>query len=113
MMKYGMLTIFCFLFMGQVLFAQSSGDYPEKKVKTEKKEFKFIGYYFMRGALSDIAPTNEFLKGQVVGRFFGGNSTATTNSLSSYVEQRFIPMITYSPRLFDGWAKMRMSFEFD
>ena len=113
MMKYGMLTIFCFLFMGNVLFAQSSGDYPEKKVKTEKKEFKFIGYYFMRGALSDIAPTNEFLKGQVVGRFFGGNSTASSNALSSYVEQRFIPMITYSPRLFDGWAKMRMSFEFD
>ena len=59
-----------------------------------------------------MAPTNEFLKGQVVGRLFGGNTTFT-RPRSSYAEQRFIPMFTYSPRLFDGWAKIRASFEFD
>jgi hypothetical protein len=67
----------------------------------------------MRFEQSNIAPTNEFLKGQTVGRLFGGNTTQTSAKLSMYAEQRFIPFITYSPRLFDGWAKMRMSFEFD
>ena len=112
-MKFSLLILFFYLFFGLSAFAQIADTFDEKKVKEDKKEFSFIGYYFMRGEMSDVAPTNEFLKGQVVGRLFGGNSTATSNVLSSYAEQRFIPMITYSPRLFDGWAKMRMSFEFD
>ncbi len=94
------------------LFSQTAQDYQEEKIDEEKKEFKFIGYYFMRAEASNIYPTNEFLKGQVVGRLFGGNTTVTGGD-SRYVEQRFIPIIAYSPRLFDGWATMRMSFEFD
>jgi len=112
-MKYTLLILFFCLFFGLSASAQVADVFEEEKVKEDKKEFTFIGYYFMRGEMSDVAPTNEFLKGQVVGRLFGGNSTATSNVLSSYAEQRFIPMITYTPRLFDGWAKMRMSFEFD
>ncbi|MFZ5516599.1 MAG: hypothetical protein ACOY90_08155 [Candidatus Zhuqueibacterota bacterium] len=95
------------------LQAQTADAFVEEKVKENKKEFTFIGYYFMRSEQSNVAPTNEFLKGQVVGRLFGGNTTRTSNAQSSFTEQRFMPMITYTPRLFDGWAKMRMSFEFD
>jgi len=96
------------------LLAQTAADvFEEKKEKTEKKEFTFIGYYFVRSELNNIAPTNEFLKGQVVGRIFGGNTTRTSKKTSRFTEQRFMPLIAYTPRLFDGWATMRMSFEFD
>ncbi len=87
--------------------------FAEKKQEQDPRELNFIGYYFMKGTYSNIAPTNEFLKGQVVGRLFGGNTTDTSRATSNYAEQRFIPLFTYSPRLFDGWAKIRGSFEFD
>jgi hypothetical protein len=96
-----------------VLAQEGADPFPEEKVEIEKKEFRFIGYYFVRSELNNIAPTNEFLKGQVVGRIFGGNTTRTSKATSAFTEQRFIPIIAYTPRLFDGWATMRMSFEFD
>ena len=80
----------------------------------DPKEFSFIGYYLMRYELVNYAPENEFFKGQVVGRLFGGNTTCTMDdNFARFGEQRFLGMLTYSPRLFDGWAKMRMSFEID
>ena len=112
-MKKIIFIIASVLIFSCMLEAQPADDFSEEKIKEEKKEFTFIGYYFMRSEQSNVAPTNEFLKGQVVGRLFGGNTTRTSNQRSSYTEQRFMPMITYTPRLFDGWAKMRMSFEFD
>ncbi len=93
--------------------ADSSAPFAELENERDPSELSFIGYFFLRGTNSNIAPTNEFLKGQVVGRLFGGNTTFTSKQRSSYSEQRFIPMFTYSPRLFDGWAKIRASFEFD
>ncbi len=93
--------------------AQVPAPFPEKEEKPDKKEVTLIGYYFMRAEQSNTAPTNEFLKGQVVGRLFGGNTVQTSNARSSFIEQRFIPMIAYSPRLFDGWATVRMNLEFD
>ncbi|PKL89759.1 MAG: hypothetical protein CVV23_03445 [Ignavibacteriae bacterium HGW-Ignavibacteriae-2] len=100
------------IFISLQINAQMTDNFEEDRVKEEKKEFKFIGYYFMRSEVSNMYPTNEFLKGQVVGRLFGGNSTRTGQD-SRFTEQRFIPIIAYTPRLFDGWATMRMSFELD
>ncbi len=93
--------------------ADSSAPFAEQENDRDPSELKFIGYYFLKSTNSNIAPTNEFLKGQVVGRLFGGNTTFTSGERSSFNEQRFIPLFTYSPRLFDGWAKIRGSFEFD
>ncbi len=107
------IIIIFLLFIPHFAFSQNANDFVEIKEDPDKNELKFIGYYFMRGELNNIAPTNEFLKGQVVGRLFGGNTTVTSKSTSRFIEQRFIPLISYSPRLFDGWATMRMSFEFD
>jgi len=106
------ILLFLF-FIPIILVGQIPDSFEEKEEKPEKKEFTFIGYYFMRGELNNIAPTNEFLKGQVVGRLFGGNTTVTSKNTSRFAEQRFMPLIAYSPRLFDGWATMRFSFEFD
>lgn len=103
----------CVLLGWSAVSAQTEADFPEKKKTKERKEFRFIGYFFTRSELSNVAPTNEFLKGQVVGRLFGGNTTRTSDQISRFTEQRFMPMISYSPRLFDGWAMMRMTFEFD
>ena len=93
--------------------ALADEDFPEKEEKSDRSELDFIGYYLLRTDWSNIAPTVEFIKGQVVGRLFGGNTTKTSKATSRYSEQRFMPMFTYSPRLFDGWAKMRASFELD
>ena len=93
--------------------AQTAADNPTHKQRPEASEFDFIGYFLTRTEASNVYATNEFLKGQVVGRLFGGNTTQTSEATSRFTEQRFLPMITYTPRLFDGWAKMRMSFEFD
>ncbi|MGD9898115.1 MAG: hypothetical protein AB7T22_03210 [Calditrichaceae bacterium] len=112
-MKRISLFIISVFLLSSNIFAQVDEAFTEKKEKDQKSEFTFIGYYFMRTEQSNVAPTNEFLKGQVVGRLFGGNTTKTSDRVSSFTEQRFIPIIAYTPRLFDGWATMRMSFEFD
>ncbi|HRX52512.1 MAG TPA: hypothetical protein P5571_14165 [Candidatus Krumholzibacteria bacterium] len=108
-----LVALLSLLLLAGTAAAQSGGDFVEKRVPTERKELTFIGYYFVRTELSNVAPTNEFLKGQVVGRIFGGNTTRTSSQKSRFSEQRFMPMFTYTPRLFDGWAKMRASLEMD
>ncbi len=111
-MKRLITFLFISILFSSQLFSQTIKDFEEEKVWEDKNELKFIGYYFMRSEISNTYPTNEFLKGQIVGRLFGGNTTKTGND-SRYTEQRFIPIIAYTPRLFDGWATMRMSFELD
>ena len=55
-----------------------------------------------RATASDIAPTNELLRGQIIGRLFGPNTTNTSEKTSSYFEQRFVPMFIYTPSILDG-----------
>lgn len=107
-----LLTILFVLSLVSTFYSQSEGDFEIKKKSEEIQEFKFIGYYFLRSELSNLYAENEFFKGQVVGRLFGGNTT-NTGKRARYTEQRFIPIIAYTPKLFNGWATMRMSFEFD
>lgn len=107
------LIILALLLSAAGAWAQTGGDYPEHKQKADRSEFDFIGYFITRSEACNVSTTNEFLKGQVVGRFFGGNTTMTSGKTSRYNSQRFMPMVTYSPRLFDGWAKIRTSLEFD
>lgn len=112
-MKQFFYTLLTGFLLSLPIWAQTEADFAEEKDNKEIEEFKFIGYYFMRTEAINVAPTNEFLKGQVVGRLFGNNTTRTSSTPGFFAEQRFIPIIAYSPRLFDGWATMRMSFEFD
>jgi len=87
-----------------------SGEIPQKA----NKEFQFLAFYINQAVTSNMYPTNDFLKGQVVGRLFGGNTTTTSDTLtSSYVEQRLIPFFIYQPKLFNGKATLRASFEID
>ena len=75
-------------------------------------EFRFIGYWFTRASVSDVAPTNELLQGQIIGRLFGPNTT-NTGKTANYVEQRFVPMFIYSPSILDGVATFRSLFKID
>ncbi|MCB2201013.1 hypothetical protein KQI63_16570 [bacterium] len=112
-MKKMLLLLIGLLLLVPTGFTQTEADYPLKKEREEPGEFSFIGYYLVRSEQTNISPKNTLFAGQVVGRLFGGNTTHTSDSIASFTEQRFMPMITYAPRVLNGWAKMRMSFEFD
>jgi len=78
------------------------------------KEFQFLAYFINQGVSSNFYPSNEFLRGQVVGRLFGQNTTTTSDTATSmYIEQRIIPFFIYQPSLFDGKAILRASLEID
>jgi hypothetical protein len=77
------------------------------------KELQFIGYSFTRFTASNVAPSNDLLQGQVIGRLFGTNSTFTTPHTAMYTEQRFVPYFVYKPSILDGFATFRGLFKID
>jgi hypothetical protein len=82
--------------------------------KKADKELQFFAFFINQGVSSNIFPTNEFLRGQVVGRLYGRNTATSSDTASSYyVEQRIIPFFIYTPKLFQGKATLRASFEID
>ncbi|MFP4624583.1 MAG: hypothetical protein ACLFRX_10425 [Gemmatimonadota bacterium] len=76
-------------------------------------EWTFIGYSFTRATSSNVAPRNEILQGQVIGRLFGRNSTETGDFAANYVEQRYVPYLIYRPKILDGLATFRTMFKID
>ncbi|MFA6234944.1 MAG: hypothetical protein WC824_12300 [Bacteroidota bacterium] len=82
---------------------------PDKPVP----ELQFIGYMFNRFSTTNIAPTNELLRGQIIGRLFGANTTTTLPQTSVYGETRFVPLFVYRPSILDGSAVFRGLFKVD
>ncbi len=74
-MKKLIILLSLLLFISSITFGQNGADFEEDKEIANPQELKFIGYYLMRYELVNYAPKNEFFKGQVVGRLFGGNTT--------------------------------------
>lgn len=88
-------------------------NYDENYVPTKHpQEFQFLAFFINQAVSNNVYATNDLLKGQTVGRLFGGNTT-TTGQNSNYFEQRIIPFIIYQPKLLNGRAILRMSFEID
>lgn len=78
------------------------------------QEFQFLAFYFTQGVNSNFFATNDFLKGQVVGRLYGRNTTNSSDTVTTfYFEQRFLPFFIYQPHLFNSKVILRASFEID
>jgi len=108
-------TIFCLTLK---TFGQNVGinNTPFDKTTPAKanKDLQVYIYAYQQFVAQNYYPESDFLKGQIVGRLFGGNTTQTSDSLTSmYAEQRAIPFFVYTPKIFDGKAIIRASFEID
>ena len=107
------------LFLGGSMIAQERvlvNNAPFDKVIPEKanKDLQVFIYAYQQFVSQNYFPQNDLLKGQIVGRLFGGNTTNTSDSLTAfYAEQRAIPFFIYTPKLFNGKATIRASFEID
>lgn len=84
---------------------------PEQIDNGAESQFKFLAYFFTRGEMTNIAPTNDLLQGRVVGRLFGTNTTNTAQGTSWLFEQRLIPFFIFEPKILDHLARLRASFE--
>ncbi|HAN79577.1 MAG TPA: hypothetical protein DCQ31_18355 [Bacteroidales bacterium] len=78
------------------------------------KELQFFAFYINQAVSSNMYPEASLFSGQLVGRLFGSNSSNTSDTINSaYIEQRLIPFFIYQPKLFNGKAILRASFEID
>ncbi|RMI13840.1 MAG: hypothetical protein D6681_05610 [Calditrichaeota bacterium] len=81
--------------------------------KQPPREFQFLAYFYSDAVMNNIFAGNDFLNGQTVGRLFGGNTTTTAGFESFFMQQRLIPFFIFQPKLLDGRALLRASFEID
>ncbi len=111
--------VFLFLLSTGFLAAQVNPDgglkvFDKELPQNSERDFQFIAYWYSQAVSSNYYPTNDFLKGQVIGRLFGQNTTTTSDTNTGfYVEQRLLPFFIYQPKLFNGRAILRASFEID
>ncbi|OYT16772.1 MAG: hypothetical protein B7C24_06090 [Bacteroidetes bacterium 4572_77] len=80
----------------------------------EYKPLQFYAYFINQFVSTNMYPESSLYNGQLVGRLFGANSSSTSATKTSfYAEQRLIPFFIYTPKLFNGKALLRASFEID
>ncbi len=76
--------------------------------------FTFLGLVQARATASNLASTNPFLDGQVVGRLGGTNGViADPSVLSAVTEERVGGFFTYRPTVLNGNAELAAAFEVD
>ena len=111
-MKTIKLIIISLLFIS-VASAQHLWNFDDHKVPSDPvNEFQALAYFYNHSVSQNYYANNDLLKGQIVGRLFSSNTT-TTGSQAFYFEQRLIPFFIYQPKLLDGKAILRASFEID
>ena len=109
-----LLLLLCLPFAASAQIPPYFQQLEEAIPEESNKEFQYIAFFYNHYNNSNIYPTNDFLKGQVIGRLFGQNTTTTSDSLSaSFFEQRILPFFIYKPKLFDNRVILRASFEID
>lgn len=127
MNKIIQISLIVLLVFGQQLQAQTTTEKPDSNVNKfnlfakdmpynakANKEFQFLAFFITQGVHSNMYPKASLFNGQLVGRLFGPNSSYTSDTTTSnYFEQRIIPFFIYQPKLFNGKAILRTSFEID
>lgn len=107
---FGLILQLSFTSFAQDMWTGRKTDFPVK----EAKDLKFYGYFINQFVVNNIYATNDFLKGQTVGRLYGGNTTTSSDTNRSiYAEQRFIPFFEYRPSLLNRKVAIRAAFEID
>lgn len=95
----------------------SSKNIFEKDIPYSADEYKtlqFYAYFINQFVSTNMYPESSLYNGQLVGRLFGANSSTTSATKTSYyAEQRLIPFFILTPKLFNGKALLRTSFEID
>ncbi|MBK6978597.1 MAG: hypothetical protein IPH28_17130 [Cytophagaceae bacterium] len=76
MKKIGALIIFLLVTNGLLAQNLPGNQYFSKEIPEKaNREFQFLAYYINQAVTSNMYPENDFLKGQIVGRLFGGNTS--------------------------------------
>jgi hypothetical protein len=90
----------------------------DRKDEREPSEFSFISYFFARATLTNQLADPAGLRGVSLGTIGAGESIGSATrvgdkSTNWYIEQRWIPVIGYSPHFVNGLATVRAQFEID
>ncbi len=95
------------------------GEWAEKRERegdAEPREFVFINYFFTRVTATNQVADPTGLRGVSlgpIGSLAGSMVGVNTGRQAYYVEQRWIPVLEYSPWFVDGLASFRAQFEVD
>ena len=89
-----------------------------READPEPKEFSLINYFFTRGTVTNQLADPSGLRGVSlgpigVGEGIGSATAVTEDTTAYYIEQRWIPVVAYSPNFVDGLATFRAQFEID
>jgi hypothetical protein len=78
-------------------------------------DFRLISYFFTRASVTNMIGDPAGLKGVSLGPIGLpiGSATLVSTSSAFFVDQRWIPVIEYTPFFFDGLASLRAQFEID
>ncbi|HLM47222.1 MAG TPA: hypothetical protein VK458_25365 [Myxococcaceae bacterium] len=90
-------------------------DAQERSEDAPPREFILINYFFTRATATNQLGDPAGLKGVSLGPFGfpAGSVVRVENRPAFFVEQRWIPVIEYSPLFVDGLASFRAQFEVD
>lgn len=100
------------------LYVAEHQDATERDAEPEIKEFSLINYFFVRGTFTNQLADPSGLRGVSLGPLGPGAGVASSTGVdndrtAAYIEQRWIPVIQYSPLFADGLATFRAQFEID
>jgi hypothetical protein len=90
-------------------------DEKNREKDAEPREFILINYFFSRASFTNQVGDPSGLKGVSLGPIgnLAGSAVRVEDLNAYYIEQRWIPVIEYSPWFVDGLASFRAQFEVD
>lgn len=103
---------------GPGLFFLEWNERKARDADPDPKEFSLINYFFTRGTATNQLADPSGLRGVSlgpigVGEGIGSATQVGEDTTAYYIEQRWIPVLAYSPNFVDGLATFRAQFEID